>query len=60
VPVITANGVGFADEIIKFNLGLTYNNLQEISELIETIRLMKFDFVSYNIQRDQANRVFYL
>jgi len=60
VPVITANGVGFADEIIKFNLGLTYNNLQEISELVKTIKLMKFDFVSYNIERDQANRVFYL
>lgn len=59
VPVITANGVGFADEIVKFNLGLTYTNLREISELIKRIKPMKFDFVSYNIQRNLANRVFY-
>jgi hypothetical protein len=55
VPVVTAKGVGFAAEIENFNLGLTYDNLDEIAEIVKNIQLMKYDFEYYNFQRNKAN-----
>ena len=60
VPIITAKGVGFAPEIEKFNLGLTYDSLNEIPELVRKIQLMKFDFKDYNFERNKANNQFSL
>lgn len=58
VPMITAKGVGFASEIENFNLGLTYNNLDEISGIVEKVQIIKSDFLSYNSERDKANHRF--
>jgi hypothetical protein len=55
VPVVTAKGVGFAAEIENFSLGLTYDNLDEIAEIVKNIQLMKYDFEYYNFERNKAN-----
>jgi hypothetical protein len=60
VPVITAKRVGFAAEIENFNLGLTYDNLDEIAEIVKNIQFMKFDFEYYNFERNKANDHFLL
>lgn len=60
VPVVTAKGVGFDSEISEFNLGLTYSNLNEIPKLVQKIKLMQFNFASYNTKRNRATSVFIL
>jgi hypothetical protein len=60
VPVVTAKGVGFDSEISEFNLGLTYSNLDEIPKLVQKIKLMQFNFASYNTERNRATGVFIL
>ena len=58
VPVLTASGVGFASEIIKFNLGRTYDKLEEIPKLVESLLSNQFGFRSYNLERNQATHIF--
>jgi hypothetical protein len=60
VPVLTASGVGFASEIEEFNLGLTYDNLDEIPNLVQKILLMKFGFDDYNSIRNHKTYNFLL
>lgn len=60
VPILTAKGVGFASEMAEFNLGLTYNSLDEIASLVEKIQLTRFDFNNYNFKRNEANDSFLL
>lgn len=62
IPVMCPKGVGFAEEIEKFNVGIVYENLSAFSEFQVTLeRLLKIpqsNFIHYNEARDINNKSF--
>lgn len=62
IPVICPKGVGFAEEVEKFNIGLVYQDFSVFSEFSATMKrihkIQESDFVRYNQERDNKNRTF--
>jgi hypothetical protein len=64
VPVMCPEGVGFAEEIKKYNVGLVYRDFRVYSDFPATIEkilgIKKLDFIRYNEARDSNNKIFLL
>jgi glycosyltransferase involved in cell wall biosynthesis len=64
VPVMCPEGVGFAEEIKKYNVGFVYKDFSVYSDFPATLRKIKeikdTDYIRYNQARDDKNRTFLL
>jgi hypothetical protein len=60
IPIIVAKGVGFESEMLAYEVGLTYNDVEEIPLLVRCLQSKKWNFVAYNDQRNDANQKFLL
>jgi len=62
VPVMCPEGVGFAGEIEKYNVGLVYKDFSAYSDFPATLEkfleIKKTDYIRYNQARDDSNRKF--
>jgi glycosyltransferase involved in cell wall biosynthesis len=62
VPVMCPGGVGFAEEIEKYNVGFVYKDFSVYSDFPSTLRkileIKKTDYIRYNQARDSNNRNF--
>jgi glycosyltransferase involved in cell wall biosynthesis len=62
VPVMCPEGVGFAEEIEKYNIGLVYKDFSAYSDFPGTLRkimeIKETDYIRYNKARDDKNRNF--
>jgi glycosyltransferase involved in cell wall biosynthesis len=60
IPVITLEGVGFADEINEYGIGIVAKNIDDMVERIISIDKMVFNFENYNSARLKATKSFML
>lgn len=62
VPVMCPEGVGFAEEIEKYNIGFVYKDFSAYSDFPATLRKIKeikeINYIRYNQARDDKNRNF--
>lgn len=62
VPVMCPEGVGFAEEIKEYNVGLVYKDFSVYSDFPSTLQKIReikdTDFIRYNQARDDKNRNF--